>query len=114
MADLNYTVQQGRLTRDVELKYTPNGKALAKGTIANTTGFGDNERTHFISFTMWGARAEGISKYLTKGKQIIVWGELHCNEWETDEGQKRKDWFINFASVHFCSGDPKPKDGIPF
>ena len=113
MADVNQFVGQGRLTRDAELKYTYNGTAVCNGTIANKTGFGENEKVHFIDFSIWGKRAEGISKHLTKGKQIIVIGELHSNEWQADDGQKRISWKINFASIHFCAGDPKG-DGIPF
>lgn len=113
MADLNYTLAQGRLTRDTELKVTKNGNPVLKGTIANHTGYGDNDKTHFINFSVWGKRAEGLVSHLTKGKQIIVTGELHSNTWETDDGTKKTDWFINFADIFFCAGDPKPKDNIP-
>ena len=81
--DVNYIVLIGRLTRDVELKYLSSGTAVAKGAIAvnRRVKKGDEwkDEASFFEFVLFGKTAENLSKYLLKGKQIAVEGELVQN-----------------------------------
>lgn len=84
--DLNSVVIVGRLTRDPEVKYTPNGQALAKMSIANNTSYTQNnelkEYVNYFDITVWGNQAVNCQKYLRKGSQIIVQGRLRQDRWE--------------------------------
>lgn len=90
--DINHVVLVGRLTRDVDLKYTPSGSAVASMSLAinRRRKSGDQwvDEANYFDITLWGRSAEGLAPYLKKGTRIGVDGELHQNRWE-QEGQKR-------------------------
>ncbi|HET6449682.1 MAG TPA: single-stranded DNA-binding protein [Spirochaetia bacterium] len=92
MADINHVVLVGRLTRDAELKYTNNGAAVSKFSLAINQRRKKDEQwvdeAHFFDVVLWGKSAESVSKYLVKGKQVGVEGQLRQNRWEQD-GQAR-------------------------
>jgi len=90
MSDTNHVVICGRLTRDAELKFIPSGTAVAKASIAVNRYAGQNkdEEVSFFDVTIWGKQAEGLNQYLTKGKQVVISGELKQERWEKD-GQAR-------------------------
>ncbi len=92
MADVNHVVLVGRLTRDAELKYTGSGSAVGKFSLAinRRRKQGDQwvDEANFFDIVVWGKTAEALSKYLTKGKQVAVDGELRQSRWEQD-GQSR-------------------------
>jgi single-strand DNA-binding protein len=92
MADINHVVLVGRLTRNAELKYTNNGSAVSKFSIAiNQRRKKDDqwvEESHFFDIVLWGKTAESLNQYLVKGKQIGIEGQLRQNRWE-QEGQAR-------------------------
>ncbi len=80
---LNRTILVGRLTRDPELRYTPNGTAVATFTLAvdrrRTNKQGEKE-TDFINIVTWGKLAENCANYLSKGKLAAVrWGTAYKN-----------------------------------
>ncbi len=93
MANYNRVILLGRLTRDVEIKYTPSGLAVTEIGLAvsdrrkNQAGEWIEETT-FVDVTLWGRQAEVASEYLSKGSPIFVEGRLKLDTWETD-GQKR-------------------------
>ena len=94
----NHTGLQGRLTADPELRYTQQGTAITSFTLASDTGrkTKDGKKiTNFIECVAWRAQAEFVCKYLSKGRLVLVEGELTSRSYEVD-------------SVHFC--DSK-KDG---
>jgi single-strand DNA-binding protein len=92
MADINHVVLVGRLTRNAELKYTNNGSAVSKFSIAiNQRRKKDDQwvdESHFFDIVLWGKTAESLNQYLVKGKQIGIEGQLRQNRWE-QEGQAR-------------------------
>jgi single-strand DNA-binding protein len=98
--DINSVVLIGRLTRDAELRYSNAGTAICKFSIANSysrkQGDSWNEETNFFDAVLMGRRAEALHKYLVKGKQVGVQGELRQNRWEQD-GQRRSrvEIFVN-------------------
>lgn len=99
--DINQVVQIGRLTRDMELKYTSGGTAIGRISLANgyRTKKGDQweDRTNFFDVNLFGKQAESLQKFLVKGTQICVAGELRHETWEQD-GQKR-------STVKIIAGD---------
>ncbi len=92
MADINRVVLVGRLVRDAELKYTSGGLAITTFGIAinRRRKQGDDwvDEANFFDVVLMGRQGEAVQRYLTKGKQVGVEGELRQNRWEQD-GQKR-------------------------
>lgn len=84
----NHTGLQGRLTATPELRYTPSGTAITSFTLASDTGRktkGGNRITNFIDCVTWRQQAEFACKYLTKGRLVIVDGELTSRTYLHDE-----------------------------
>ncbi len=118
---LNRVVLIGRLTRDPELKYTPNGVAVCSFTLAIDRKFNKNE-TDFIDIVVWRGLAENCANYLNKGRLTAVEGRLQIRTYETQEGQKRKVAEVVADDVRFLeragtssasagsSDKPKPDD----
>ena len=81
----------GRVVRDIELKYTGNGTAVANFTIAVDRRFknADGEYdTDFINIVVWRQSAEFVSKYFKKGSPIAVEGSIQTRNYENSEGRK--------------------------
>lgn len=109
---LNKWIGMGRLTRDVELRHTQTGTAVASFTIAVDRDFKDNQsgekQTDFIEIVAWRGTAEFASKYFSKGKMIVVDGRLQMRDWTDKDGNKRKTAEIVADKVYF--GDTKKGD----
>jgi len=94
VSDINVVVLVGRLTRDSELKYTPSGLPICRFSIAvNRSKKQDDqwvEEPHYFDIEFYGKSAEGLSKYLLKGRQVAVQGELRQDRWEKDGQQRSK------------------------
>lgn len=107
----NHTGLQGRLTADPELRHTPSGVAITRFRLASDTGrkTKDGQKiTNFIDCVAWRAQAEFVSKYLSKGRLVLVEGEITSRNYDDKDGNHRKATEITVDSVHFC--DSK-KDG---
>jgi len=89
--DINHVVLVGRVTRDAELRYTASGSALCNFSVAvnRRVKKGDQwtDEASFFDLTLWEKQAENLNKYLVKGTQVAVQGELRQDRWEKD-GQK--------------------------
>ena len=107
MADINRVTLVGRLTRDAELRYTPGGLAVCSFGLAinrrRKQGDEWTDEANFFDIVLFGRLGEAISRYLTKGKQIGVDGELRHNRWEQD-GQKRSKVEIIANNVQLLGG----------
>ena len=86
----------GNLTGDPELRFTPNGQAVASFTVASTTRVLDRTTnewkdgdTMFLRCSVWRQYAENVAESLTKGTRVIVTGRLKQRSYETKEGEKR-------------------------
>jgi single-strand DNA-binding protein len=100
MADINQVVLVGRLTRDVELKYTNSGFAIANLSVAvNRRVKKDDtwqDEGNFFNCVLIGKRAEALAQYLVKGKQIGIQGELRQDRWEqAGQPRSRVEIFVN-------------------
>jgi single-strand DNA-binding protein len=109
MADLNHVVLIGRLTRDAELKYTANGMAVCKFSIAvnRRRKNGDQcvDEANFFDIVLWGKQGESLNQYLVKGKLVGVDGELRQDRWEQD-GQNRSKVEIVANNIQLLGGNP--------
>src|SRR5699024_12677808 len=87
---LNRTVLVGRLTKDVDLRYTQSGKGVGNFTIAINRPFknaqGENE-ADFINCVAWGKQAENLAQFMKKGSQVGVDGRLQTRTYENSQGQ---------------------------
>jgi single-strand DNA-binding protein len=83
----------GNLTRDPELRQTPNGQTVTNFSLALNRSYKDQsgewqEVTDYIDIVCWGPLAERVAQYLSKGRRCLVQGRLQSRSWE-QEGQKR-------------------------
>lgn len=108
MASYNKTILVGNLTRDPGLKYTPDGKGVCKFCIAvnhqykGKDGETKKEADYFVIIT-WGKTAENCSKFLSKGRTVLVDGRLKNRTYETQDKQKRNVTEIIAETVTFLS-----------
>ena len=84
---MNKLIISGRLTRDAEVRFIPSGTPVMSFSVANNTGFGDKQKTHFFDCSMFGKRAEGkLKDYMLKGQQVVVEGEVSLNQYQKKDG----------------------------
>ena len=109
---LNKVILQGRLTDDVELRYTPEGTAVANFTLAVQRNFKqDGEyKADFIDIVVWRKRAENCANYLAKGRQVVVEGRWQQRSYTTDDGDKRYVDEVVANNVQFLDYGDKNKD----
>lgn len=106
---MNLFVGMGRLTKDVELRYTPSGKVVANFSIAINERK-DRDAT-FLSCDAWEDTGERIAKFFTKGKPIIVQGRLREDKWEDkNDGSQRSRIKLTVDRFNFVIGAPKDSD----
>lgn len=108
MANLNKVLLIGNLTKDPELRYTPQGVAVVNLRMAVNRKFKDRngeakEEVCFITVVAWDKQAEICNQYLQKGKSIFVEGRLQSRSWEDQSGQKRNVIEIRAERVQFLS-----------
>ena len=90
----NKVIMVGNLTRDIELRYMPNGAALAKGALATShkykTQTGEQkDEVCFLDFNMFGRSAEVANQYLKKGSKVLLEGRLVFEQWTAQDGTNR-------------------------
>ena len=89
---MNKTQQIGRLTRDIELRYTPSNRPVAQFTLAVNRRYAketDEIKADFFPIVVWGKLAENCKTYLQKGSQIAVEGELRTRNYTDRNGVKK-------------------------
>ena len=95
MANGNAVTVVGNITRDPEIRYTPNGQANATFGLAVNRRWQNRqtneweERTSFFNIVCWRELADNVSESLAKGARVVVTGRLEQRSWETDQGDKR-------------------------
>ncbi|MEJ2500010.1 MAG: single-stranded DNA-binding protein [Campylobacterales bacterium] len=100
----NKVILVGNLTRDIELRYTQGGMAIAKTGIATNRKFkkqsGEQlDETMFIDITFFGRSGEVANQYLRKGSKVLVEGRLMLEQWTDQNGQKRSKHSINVEEM---------------
>lgn len=95
MLNLNRAQVLGNLTRDPEMRFTPNGQAVSNFTVATNrkwkgqNGAPDGEATEYHDIVVWGKQAESVTPMLKKGAPAFVEGRLQTRNWEGQDGVKR-------------------------
>jgi single-strand DNA-binding protein len=104
----NQVVLMGNLTRDPELRQTPNGQNVCSFSLALNRSYKGadgnwQEATDFIDVVAWGPLGERVAQYLSKGRPCLVNGRLQSSSWEKD-GQKRSKVEVVAQDVTFLGG----------
>ena len=93
MASFNRVVLVGNLTRDIELRRTPQGTAVTDLGLAVNERVKRNDEwvdeANFFDITLWGRTAEVASEYLSKGSSVLIEGRLKYETWQQDDGARR-------------------------
>ena len=115
-ANLNKVFLMGNLTRDPELKYTPQGTAVCKLGIAVNRQYkgADGElkkQVDYFNIVVWGKSGENCGKFLNKGRPVLVEGRLQNHSFETQDKQKRTVTEIVADNVQFLGGSGGPGGG---
>jgi single-strand DNA-binding protein len=104
----NQVILMGNLTRDPELRTTPNGTSVCSFSLALNRSYKGadgqwQEATDFIDVVAWGPLGERVSQYLSKGRPCLVNGRLQSRSWEQD-GNKRSKVEVIAQDVTFLGG----------
>ena len=104
----NQVILMGNLTRDPELRQTPNGQNVCSFSLALNRSYKGadgnwQEATDYIDIVAWGPLGERVAQYLTKGRPCLVNGRLQSRSWE-QEGQKRSKVEVVAQDVTFLGG----------
>src|SRR6266481_5530230 len=108
----NQAIVMGNLTRDPELRTTPNGQSVASFAVATNRSWNDasgekRDEVEFHEIVAWGKLGELTAQYLAKGRKVMVVGRLQTHSWEKD-GVKRQRTEIIASDVNFLD---RPADG---
>jgi single-strand DNA-binding protein len=115
----NQVILMGNLTRDPELRQTPNGQSVCAFSLALNRSYkgGDGEWqevTDYVDVVAWGPLGERVAQYVTKGRPVLDNGRLQSRSWEQD-GQKRNKVEVNAQDVTFLGsrGEAAGQTGSP-
>jgi single-strand DNA-binding protein len=137
MASYNRVILLGNLTRDPELRYTPQGTAVCEFGLALNESYKNKqtgqmtEKVHFIDIVCWGRTGEVAAEYLKKGSQVHIEGKLQQDRWDDQaSGQKRSKVKVTCEQLTFVgrkdgqggggggenasAGVGAPEEDIPF
>ncbi len=110
----NKVILIGNLTRDPELRYTPQGTSVCSFGIAVNRRYKQGEETKeevtFINVVVFGKQADTCGQYLNKGSSVLIEGRLQERRWETEDGQKRSRHEVVAQNVRFMSRKQGPAD----
>lgn len=118
-SSLNKVMLIGRLGADPELRYTPQGAAVTRFTLATNDSWKDKqtgelkEKTVWHKIVVWGRIAEIVSEYLSKGRQVYVEGRIDNRSWEGEDGQKKYISEIIAQRVLFLGSKGEGPSEIP-
>ena len=111
----NKVVLVGNLTRDIELRYSQAGMAIAKTAIATSRKFTANgekkEEVMFIDITFFGRSAEVANQYLRKGSKILVEGRLQFEQWVDQNGGKRSKHSVAVETMQMLDSKGEGQQG---
>ena len=112
---LNRVSLSGNLTREIEMRYTPNGAAVANMNMAINRTWKDKEGNKqedvsYVRVVVWGKMAENAAEYLAKGSNVFVEGRMQSRSWEKD-GVKQYGMDVVASNVQYL--DKKKKEDKP-
>jgi single-strand DNA-binding protein len=106
---VNKAILVGNLGKDPEVRFTGTGKAVCKFPLATSTTWNDQdgnrqERTEWHNIIVWGKQGESCGKFLSKGRQVFVEGEIRSRSYDDKDGNKRYITEIIAQNVRFLGG----------
>jgi len=119
MASFNKVILLGNLTRDPELRYTPQGAAVCEFALSLNYVYTNKqtgqkvEEVSFIDLVAWGKTGETIAEYMKKGRQILIEGRLKQDRWEAQDGKKMSKVRVTVESFQFVGSKPGGEGGGP-
>lgn len=111
---LNQVALIGRLTKDVELKYTRTEKPVVSFTLAVDRDFRGESDVDFIDCVAFGKPAEIIDRYIKKGQRMIITGRIQVNNWTDSSGEKRKSVCVIAEKAYFVERKSEDVENIKF
>ena len=108
----NRIILVGRLTRDPELRATPDGISVVRFTLAVDRGMraGEERQTDFFDIVAFRQLADNVANYVTKGRLVLVEGKLQTRSYTDREGNRRKAYEVVADTVRFLE---RPREGEP-
>lgn len=108
----NRIILVGRLTRDPELRATPDGTSVVRFTLAVDRGMraGEERQTDFFDIVAFRQLADNVANYVTKGRLVLVEGKLQTRSYTDREGNRRKAYEVIADTVRFLE---RPREGEP-
>lgn len=108
---INQVILMGRLTRDPEMRTTPNGKTVTSFSLA-VDRQGSDDTADFFDITAWEKLGELVNQYLSKGRRCLVQGRLRQESWDDKEtGKKRSRVAVVASDVTFLDGPSGDESG---
>lgn len=116
MANFNKVILAGNLTRDPELRVTPQGLSICKLSLAvnrnyRTANGEEQEETTYVDVDAFGKPAEIISKYMGRGRPILVEGRLKTDSWTNQAGEKRSKLKVVLENFQFLGARGDDSEG---
>lgn len=111
MASLNRCCFIGNAGRDIEVRYTSSGMAIANVSIACSFKTKDEERTEWVNLVFIDKLAEIAGEYITKGKQVYVEGRLQTRKWQDKDGNDRYTTEVVVNNMQLLGGRDGDRDG---
>ena len=106
---VNKVILVGNLGKDPEVRFTANGRAFARFSVATSERWTDQdgnrqERTEWHNVVVWGKQAETCGQYLSKGRQVFIEGSIRSRQYDDKDGNKRYITEIVARDVRFLGG----------
>lgn len=113
--DINRVCLFGRLTRDPEVRFTPNNTPIANFSIASNRSYVNaagekKENVSFFNCVCWGKRGQVFAQYVKKGNRILIEGRLEQRSWEDKDGNKRSTVEIVVDDFQFIESAQQSQD----
>lgn len=108
---MNVWTFTGRLGADGELRTTQSGEKVLGFRVANDVGYGDRKTTQWVECSIWGRRAEALAQHMTKGKMVVVSGELTLREFEKRDGTRGAGLSVRVNELDFAGGGREGGEG---
>lgn len=120
---MNNCVLIGRLTRDPDLRYLPNGTAVCKFSLAVDRGLSRDKKQEmeskgwatadFINITVWGKQGENAANYLVKGRKVAIQGRIQTGSYNKDDGTRVYTTEVVATNVEFLEWGDRQADTEP-
>lgn len=103
------TIVVGHLGRDPEMRYTSSGQAVTSFSVASTRRWttqngSQQEKTTWFRVTAWDKLGELCNQYLTKGRLVLVEGDIEASAWKSPDGEPRASLELTARNVRFLGG----------